>query len=99
MPSAGLTEQQMWARRRTTTGERGIEPLDRIRFVDALYCLQNGCNPMHPDNCRRNLTDEFLYREVCGLFSEARTGKEEKREEELHIETDVFYPSGTRLKI
>lgn len=99
MPSAGLTEQQMWARRRTTTGERGIEPLDRIRFVDALYCLQNGCNPMHPDNCRRNLTDEFLYREVCGLFSEARTGKEEKQEEELHIETDVFYPSGTRLKI
>lgn len=95
MPSAGLTEQQMWARRRTTTGERGIEPLDRIRFIDALYCLQNGRNPMHPDNCRQKLPEESLYREVCGLFSETRTGKEE----ELHIETDVSDAPGIRLKM
>lgn len=95
MPPAGLTEQAMWEHLRKTTGERGIEPLDRIPFIDALYCLQNGRNPMHPDNCRRNLTHEFLYREVCRLFTEART----RKEEELHIETDVFDTSGTKLKI
>lgn len=95
MPPAGLTEQQMWERLRKTAGERGIEPLDHIRFVDALYCLQNGRNPMHPDNCRQKLLDESLYREVCGLFSEARTGKEE----ELHIETDVSDAPGTKLKM
>lgn len=95
MPRGGLTEQEMWERLRKTAGERGIEPLDRIRFVDALYCLQNGRNPMHPDNCRRKLLDESLYREVCGLFSEARTGKEE----ELHIETDVSDAPGTKLKM
>lgn len=41
MPSAGLTEQQMWERLRKTTGERGIEPLDRIRTTAAKSCWTN----------------------------------------------------------
>ena len=61
--------------------------------------MDNGRNSLHPDNCHQNLLNESLYREVCGLFSETRTGKEKKQEEEIHIETDVFDTSGKRLKM
>lgn len=89
MPPGGLTEQEMWERLRKTTGGRGIEPLDRIPFIDALYCLQNGRNPLHPANARRHLPDEKLYRDVYRTLTERTVAQE------VHIDTDT-YPSPRR---
>lgn len=95
-PPAGLTEQAMWERLQKTATERGIEPMDSIPFADAFYCLQNGRNPLHPDNCHRNLQIERrsqFYNEL----SKFRNWKEP--EPEIHIETDAFVPPGKGLKI
>lgn len=83
MPPGGLTEQEMWERLRKTTGGRGIEPLDRIPFMDALYCLQNRRNPLHPDNARRHLSEEKLYREVCRVLAAPA------EQQEIHIDTEL----------
>lgn len=83
MPPGGLTKQEMWERLRKTTGERGIEPLDRIPFIDALYCLRNGRNPLHPANARRHLPDEKLYRDVYRTLTECSVAQE------IHIDTDI----------
>ena len=100
LPPKGLTEQQMWERLHKAAVSRGIEPLDRIPLVDARYCMDNGRNSLHPDNCHQNLLNESLYQKTCGLFPSARTGKKAEQEEEMiHIETDAFDTSGKRLKM
>lgn len=95
-PPAGLTEQQMWERLQKTATECGIEPMDSIPFTDAFYCLQNGRNPLHPDNSHSNLQNERR----CQFYNELSKFRNWKEPEpEIHIETDAFVPPRKGLKI
>lgn len=98
-PTAGLSEKDMWRQLQDKVREKGIEPMNKINFGDALYCMDNNRNPMHPDNCHEKLILEKAYQEHCRKYELPVVEKNQTKEDHKNKQAKAYIPEARKIPV